>query len=202
MPLRKVQWDKYEWGGLAPLVLPCNHILVCIHWFFSANAEATASANEDQGLFSCFAPDNLILGLYFFMGCVSKPCFKCPDLSILPRAFRGFSDQGQGRKAALFAVAFILLHSLSQMNAITFTATLSARQKYAASNMPWQSAGWDMSWGSLSLCLCQQHLSHLTGMGRWRSLRKSTWINTNPADSGKRERKNCSLFPLLIFDQK
>ena len=23
------------------------------------------------------------------MGCISKPCFKCPDLSVLPPAFRG-----------------------------------------------------------------------------------------------------------------
>lgn len=46
-----------------------------------------------------------------------------------------------------------------------------------------------MSWGSLSLCLCQQHLSHLTGMGRRRSLRKNTWINTNATDSVQLDRK-------------
>lgn len=40
----------------------------------SANAEAIAPANEDLGLFSCYAPDNLILGFHFtwgtFLNCV------------------------------------------------------------------------------------------------------------------------------------
>lgn len=65
---------------------------------------------------------------------------KCPDFSVLPPAVRGdrveTKDREEREKIVLFAVAFILLHSLSQMNAVTFTATLLVRQKYAASNMP------------------------------------------------------------------
>lgn len=69
MHLTKIQWDKYEWGGLIlPLVLSCNNILVCISWFLGAKAEAIAPANKDLGLFSCFAPDILILGLNFSWG--------------------------------------------------------------------------------------------------------------------------------------
>lgn len=39
-------------------------------------------------MFSHYVPHALILGLVF-CGCISKPCFKCSDLSVLLLAFRG-----------------------------------------------------------------------------------------------------------------
>lgn len=104
---------------------------------FSALMQKPPLLQKRPGAFSQGTPAHFILDLRFSGG-TSEPCDNRPYLCSAPCrkvGVQGRRIQKKGNRMR-YAVAFSLLHSPSQMNAVTFTATLSVRQKYAASNMP------------------------------------------------------------------